>query len=88
MRGQPDATLAAHICELQASRRLSFKQFGTAIGVSKATAFRYARGVIHIPAERLPLIASALGCSIADLMSADDPPSAFHINGQHHMLGE
>jgi DNA-binding Xre family transcriptional regulator len=73
MRGKPDPLVAARVREQIISHQLSYRKLGTAIGVSCGQVFKYAHAVHHIPAETLAQIAAVLGCSIADLISADPP---------------
>ena len=74
MRGPADAALAARLRELKDHCGISCRQLGEAIGVSNAAAYRYLDGKIHVPADRLPLMARAFGCAIGDLFARVGSP--------------
>lgn len=74
MRGKPSPALAARIRELKDRRDLSYRELGAAVGVTKTTAMRYANGTIHVPADRLALIARAFGCDVRCLFMVPGSP--------------
>ena len=60
--------LSALILSLMAEKKMSYGALAAATGIPKSALQRYATGESKIPAERLAVIASALGSSIDRLM--------------------
>ena len=50
---------------------MPMREVAAAVGVSQQQIAKYEGGINRVPATRMPKIACALGCSVADLMEIE-----------------
>jgi repressor LexA len=65
--------LATNLKRLRREKRITLEELAAAVGTSKQTIHRYEHGIItNVPAEKIELLARALGVTPAELMGWDE----------------